>query len=304
MRKARAAEARVQRLCQMHGLGPGLARQVQVAAVQSVALYGAGLWWRGQKNRQEGVQLMINRQARAITGMLKTTPVGLLVREAAVTPAEVLLEARLLGYITRLLGLPENHPANKILPVSFQERDQHAQPGEPTPGNRRWAEDNARGPWSLGQHLARQLANILPVNPSGGFESPLQATSNQFPEQAIWSDGTRLANGRAGAGVAWQDPAKKRKTRGFSLGKGYEVFDAELLGVVRALQVAKKAGGQRPVTILLDPQAAIARLQHTHTGPGQALAAQAHIIARKLQVQGCEPTIPGHAGVEGNERAD
>jgi len=29
-------------------------------------------------------------------------------------------------------------------------------------------------------------------------------------------------------------------TEGFPLGRGYEVFDAELLGVVRALQVAEK----------------------------------------------------------------
>ena len=119
MRKAQAAENRIQHLCQNHGLAPGLAHQVQVAAVQSVALYGAELWWQGQKDRLVGIQLMINRQARAITGMLKSTPVGPLVREAGLTPAEALLEARQLRYTTRLLSLPENHPAKKILPVSF-----------------------------------------------------------------------------------------------------------------------------------------------------------------------------------------
>lgn len=72
---------------------------------------------------------MINRQARANTGMLKAIPIGPLVREASLAPAEVLLEARQLRYTTRLLGLPEGHPANKIPPVSFQEGDQHAQPG-------------------------------------------------------------------------------------------------------------------------------------------------------------------------------
>lgn len=41
-----------------------------------------------------GIQLMINRQAGAITGMLKSTPIGPLVREASLAPAEVLLEAR------------------------------------------------------------------------------------------------------------------------------------------------------------------------------------------------------------------
>ncbi|ODM15130.1 hypothetical protein SI65_09369 [Aspergillus cristatus] len=210
----------------------------------------------GQKDRLAGIQLMINRQARAITGMLKSTPVGPLVREAGLAPAEALLEARQLRYTTRLLSLPENHPAKKILPVSFREGDQHTQPGEQTPGNRQWAERNNQGPWSLGQHLARQFANILPADPSEGFESMIQTTSSQFPGQievplgpealaaaqslppglAIWSDGSRLENGRCGAGLAWQEPGGTWKTQGLPLGRGYEVFDAELLGVVRALQ--------------------------------------------------------------------
>lgn len=73
---------------------------------------------------------MTNRQARAITGRLKTTPIGPLVREASLAPADVLLEARQLSYTTWLLGLPQGHPAKKILRVSFREGDLYAQPGE------------------------------------------------------------------------------------------------------------------------------------------------------------------------------
>lgn len=127
------------------------------------------------------------------------------------------------------------------------------------------------------------------------------------PGLVTWSGGSRLENGRCEAGLVWQEPEHTWKTRGFPLGKGYEVFDAELFGVVQALQVARKAGGQRLVTILLDSQAAIARLQHTQPGPGQALTTKAHTIAERLQTQDHQPTIqwvPGHAGVEGNEKAD
>ena len=206
-------------------------------------MYGAELWWQGQKDRLAGVQLMIDRQAHTITGMLKSTRVGPLVREAGLTPAEALLEARQLRYTTRLVSLPENHPA-KILPVSFREGDQHAQPGEQTPGSRQCAESSNRGPWSLGQHLARRLANVLPADPSEGQHDTENQQSVPRPNRsatksrgpsicaislslglAIWSDRSRLENGRCGTGVAW-------KTQSFPLGKGYEIFDAEFLEIV------------------------------------------------------------------------
>ena len=43
MKKAKAAEARIKGLSKTYGLCPGLVRGIQIAAVQSVALYGAEL---------------------------------------------------------------------------------------------------------------------------------------------------------------------------------------------------------------------------------------------------------------------
>jgi hypothetical protein len=130
LQKAKTAERQVRALCRRHGLPPGLVRRIQKAAVQLVALYGAELWWQGQKDRLGNLQRLINQQARAIIGAFRTTPIGPLVREAALEPAENLLEARQLGYTTRILGLPKDHPARQVLPVTFREGDQHAQPGE------------------------------------------------------------------------------------------------------------------------------------------------------------------------------
>lgn len=85
------------------------------------------------------------------------------------------------------------------------------------------------------------------------------------------------------------------------------VFDAELVGVVRALQAVLKMEGSGPITVLLGPQAAIARLRHTQAAPGQELTLRAHAVARALQERGREPIIqwvPGHAGIKENEKAN
>ncbi len=69
VKRARTAEILIKGLTKTYGLVPGLVRRIQLSVVQSTALYGAELWWRGQKNHEQTVQHMLNRQARSITGM-------------------------------------------------------------------------------------------------------------------------------------------------------------------------------------------------------------------------------------------
>ena len=85
LQKAKAAENRLRSISSTYGLPPGLVRKVQIAAVQSVALYGAEIWWRGQKTWAQEIQQLINKQARDI---------GPLIKKAALVPAEPLLDDR------------------------------------------------------------------------------------------------------------------------------------------------------------------------------------------------------------------
>ena len=73
LKKAHAAQARIRGLTKSYGLPPGLVRKIEIAAVQSIALFGAEIWWRGQKTHQEELQKLLNKQARAITGMYQST---------------------------------------------------------------------------------------------------------------------------------------------------------------------------------------------------------------------------------------
>jgi hypothetical protein len=56
-----------------------------------VALYGSELWWRGQNDRVQEVQKVLNEQGRRVTGCFRTTPQGALMNDAALWPADALL---------------------------------------------------------------------------------------------------------------------------------------------------------------------------------------------------------------------
>uniref|UniRef100_A0A093V4Z1 Putative RNA-directed DNA polymerase from transposon X-element n=1 Tax=Talaromyces marneffei PM1 TaxID=1077442 RepID=A0A093V4Z1_TALMA len=328
LQKARGTEMRLRTLCRANGLTPELIRRLQRATVQAQALWGSELWWQGQNTWALGLQRLVNSQARAITGMLPKAPIGALIREAALEPANVLLDARKARYVTRLLGLPETHPTAQLLPVTLRHGDTHAQPGEQPLDDREWAQSNDKVPKRIGQRLAKHLAQRLTKDPSGGIERTVQSAPAAFlgtirvlgTEQALieaaewrlgttlWSDGSRQNNGRTGAGVALQIvPEAPWEHLELPMGTGFEVFDVELMGVASALEWALERHLPGPIHVLLDAQNAIKRLQSTEPGAGQSLALRARMAASRLRLSGRPVTIqwvPGHNGVEGNEQAD
>jgi hypothetical protein len=97
MAKARQREAEIKRLHGKYGINPRNIRTIMAATIQTTALLApksGGEKKASKKKRSEEVQKMLNRQARAITGYMKTTPIGALMAEASVTPAVVLLNHR------------------------------------------------------------------------------------------------------------------------------------------------------------------------------------------------------------------
>jgi hypothetical protein len=116
MKKGRKAMGRLQRLTREMGLTPVNCRKVMTACVQSVAMYGIELWWKGEGARgmvggTDELQKLINREARAITGCFRTTNMGALTAEAGLRPASAQLDNRQQNYGLRLLSLPQGMQA-------------------------------------------------------------------------------------------------------------------------------------------------------------------------------------------------
>jgi len=102
------------------GLSVSLMWRSVVAAVISVALYGSEVWWRGQQDRLNKLQLQPNRQARAITGLLRSTPLAFLRDHVCLPPTKNLLDHRQTRYAVRALSANGDHPAHQLLPANFR----------------------------------------------------------------------------------------------------------------------------------------------------------------------------------------
>jgi hypothetical protein len=109
MKGPRAADARLRTLRRTYGVVPDSVWAIRVACVYAVALYWSELWWDpSEAGRRADIQLLLNRQARSILGVLPTTPRGSFMRDPGITPAPVVLESRKQRYPLRLANAGSN----------------------------------------------------------------------------------------------------------------------------------------------------------------------------------------------------
>ena len=101
-------------------------------------------------------------------------------------------------------------------------------------------------------------------------------------ESTIWTDGSRLEDGSVGAAVAyWREGSWVR--RGSYLGKNKEVFNAEVFAIHQALEILRDRDERNThYMVFSDSQAAISRVQHDRTGPGQIQAMAAITIGETI----------------------
>jgi hypothetical protein len=94
MTKAMKANGIVKGITERLELRPENAKKVQIASFHSVALYESELWGYGQIGHEYELQKLANKSPTRVTGMFKSTPTVLQLKEAGLRMGISLLNNR------------------------------------------------------------------------------------------------------------------------------------------------------------------------------------------------------------------
>jgi ribonuclease HI len=304
--KARAAQRRLHRLCGKDGVKPGAAAKIQVACVQSIALYGMEAWTIDGEARSTSqltpFQRIINEQARRTTGMLPSTPEGALMASSGLTPASTLVGRRKGRFWARLQGAPLSQDRNNYPKPWFDMRKYTAQFLGNVPIETTKADVD---------HVDEILGTIV-IKDADKAQHDAEYYA-QLGDSTYFTDGSRQEGGQAGAAcIRVVDKHANRVERILRpLGMGKEAFDAELIAILLALQDAdsrmNKGILMGQVRIFSDSLSALQRIKTIGHGSGQRLVEQIHDWEKRILCEDVEifyHWVPAHEGVWGNEIAD
>lgn len=259
------------------GLSINLMRRVVVAAVTSIALFGAEVWWKGQKDLERRLQLLINSQARAIIGLLKSTPIAFLLETVCLPYARDLLDQRQSCFAVRALRAAQDHPTHQLLPTNFRfgELYRHeAATGlmssvgwtRPDKAHRRFGSRMAQ---QVSKHVTYDTEHRFDLLEKDKLGTPVGADVDSRLQMllAIHRFGpnkmTMVASAAKatsfGAAVGWV-ANNRHKVKSDSLGRYLTMLDAELCAIrmaIRIYQTSLPELATRCVEILSDSRQAL-----------------------------------------------
>jgi ribonuclease HI len=321
----------------VRGIKPYLMRQAVTACVLPKAYFGAETWWPGRSrpgpragsisNQVQGqldkIAKVIQTGARAILPVYCTTPLPALYRESGLLPAEVELDYIAASAAIRVRRLDPYHPlrkrtakivqtgwatsrfARRVLALPESEQINPLQHAPWLPRESR-ADAQLRINAPNGRSKEQAAADFL------DFHSSLPST-----DMKVFTDGSKLPDGMAGAGFALYQSGRLFLQSSFSLGPNKEVFDAEAEAALAGIKAAMQSYTARFATnlwVCLDNLEVATRLLSPFAGSSQEVFESFRALAltwpereRFSYTNGGSVRIfwvPGHAKVPGNEAAD
>lgn len=325
----------------LRGVSPTLTRQAIEACVLSVAYFAAETWWPGRKRQtyngytSNGVDNLIEKlgkvtltSARSILPVFSTTPSSVLYRESGLSPPELKLDEIALRATVRIRRLDPQHPLrtrayaiqgpliptrrSRKVPTRFARRFLTLPPSEQL-------DTLALPPWFVAE--SREEAKTRIGAPDAALTKEQRASAfthfiRQIPTNDIivYTDGSKLQNGNAGAGYAISQFGVTHK-ESYPLGPSAEIFDAEaiaaLLGV-RAALLHPLNRLAKDVWVCLDNLEVALRLLSPSPTTSQSVFTSLIEARKAWKRRGLVSSdgdihirwVPGHAAVPGNELAD
>jgi len=286
------------------GLSPEGCQRIQITAVQAVALYGAELWWKGQKNRAQEVQQILNEQGRRVTGCFRMTLQGALMNDARLRPpANAILNNRVRQYKMRQMMMPDAKSGGRMLEIEGNVVRRVEGIDELIPED--YPFERRRYEGTTLPEIKKRLKGQVIIQEE---EQALEEARREREGLVLWTDGSRKEDEWVGCAVVWKE--ERWNKRRVHLGRQKEAFDAEMYTMSEAVKIADEICGKkevRRVTIFTDSQATLRRIQSDEPGQGQVLVLRtinwkSELLEKNIRVE--YRWVPAHKGIEGNEEAD
>jgi len=256
--KARRAQIRLRSLMVKKGLSSEGCKRIQVAAVQAVALYGSELWWRGQENRAQEVQKLLNEQGRRVTGCFRTTPQGALMNDVGLRPAKALPNNRVRQYKLRQMMMPDVDGRGRMLEVRRNVLQRVEGIDELIPEDKPFERRSYERTTLPTEKRCLKGKVIIQDEKQSLKEAKLERDGLVF-----WTDGSRKEDEWVGCAVVWEEEGRWKKRR-VHLGRQKEAFDAEMYAMSEAMKIADEMAEEKEVTrvtVYTDSQATLRRIQ-------------------------------------------
>ncbi|PPQ77570.1 hypothetical protein CVT24_005191, partial [Panaeolus cyanescens] len=253
---------------------------------------------------------VIGRIAVTIVGGLRTSPRDVAMAHANLDPAKTVIERVYARAAVRLATLPKTHPLYPhVSRVSKRGVKRYPSPLH-----------------LLMRHFDIPVTAIEKIKPHEKLvwdsnrvrvedamergEAIEREENRRGQRQDLYTDGSMTEGGVAGAAV-WMKWGREQSRRAARIGDQEEntVYEAELMGLVLGMEMAIEKKFKGAINIGLDNQAVLATIRSRRPRFAQQIWKRFEKLVKLYLKRDRENTVllrwvPGHEGVEGNERAD
>jgi len=212
---------------------------------------------------------VLNEQGRRVTGCFRTTPQGALMNDAGLRPAVSLLNNRVRRYKVRQMMMPDAQGRGKCLDIRRNVLQKVEGIDELIPEDKPF-ERRSYKRTTLPTEKRRLKGKVIIQE----AEQALEEAKLERDGLVLWTDGLRKEDEWVGCAVVWEEGGRWNKRR-THLGRQKEAFDAEMYAMSEAMKIADEKAEKEKftrVTVFMDSQATLRRIQSDEPGPGQVLA--------------------------------